>query len=41
MDVEMRKVKFSEYKVKFSEYFKNRIKDIPFAVMCALYMAAV
>lgn len=26
-------------KVKFSEYFKNRIKDIPFAVMCALYMA--
>lgn len=32
MDVEMRKV-------KFSEYFKNRIKDIPFAVMCALYMA--
>lgn len=32
MNVEMRKV-------KFSEYFKNRIKDIPFAVMCALYMA--
>ena len=32
MNVEMRKV-------KFSEYFKNRIKDIPFTIMCSLYMA--